>query len=100
MTLTIVRMIGPISTGIPCRTLSTLKRLRFPCWHAWEGKGRRADPALVVLDTQSVRAAASVPAAQNRRSGHCRFRIELPPAPTSRRRPAGNRETLKEKVRP
>jgi transposase len=32
-------------------------------WHAREKKGRRADPTLVVLDTQSVRAAASVPAA-------------------------------------
>jgi transposase len=30
-------------------------------WHAREGKGRRADPTLVVLDTQSVHAAASVP---------------------------------------
>jgi transposase len=32
-------------------------------WHAREGKGRRADPTLVVIDTQSVHAAASVPAA-------------------------------------
>jgi transposase len=32
-------------------------------WHAREKKGRKADPSLVVLDTQSVRAAASVPAA-------------------------------------
>ena len=32
-------------------------------WHSREQKGRRADPALVVLDTQSVHAAASVPAA-------------------------------------
>jgi transposase len=32
-------------------------------WHAREKKGRRADPSLVVLDTQSVHAAASVPAA-------------------------------------
>ena len=32
-------------------------------WHAREAKGRRADPSLVVLDTQSVHAAASVPAA-------------------------------------
>jgi transposase len=32
-------------------------------WHAREAKGRRADPTLVVLDTQSVHAAASVPAA-------------------------------------
>ena len=31
-------------------------------WHAREKKGRRADPSLVVLDTQSVHAAASVPA--------------------------------------
>jgi transposase len=31
-------------------------------WHAREAKGRRADPSLVVLDTQSVHAAASVPA--------------------------------------
>jgi transposase len=31
-------------------------------WHAREKKGRKADPSLVVLDTQSVRAAASVPA--------------------------------------
>jgi len=31
-------------------------------WHAREKKGRRADPTLVVLDTQSVHAAASVPA--------------------------------------
>jgi transposase len=31
-------------------------------WHAREQKGRRADPSLVVLDTQSVHAAASVPA--------------------------------------
>jgi transposase len=31
-------------------------------WHVREGKGRRADPTLVVLDTQSVHAAASVPA--------------------------------------
>jgi transposase len=30
--------------------------------HAREKKGRRADPALVVLDTQSVHSAASVPA--------------------------------------
>ena len=32
-------------------------------WHAREKKGRKADPSLVVLDTQSVHAAASVPAA-------------------------------------
>ena len=32
-------------------------------WHAREKKGREADPSLVVLDTQSVHAAASVPAA-------------------------------------
>jgi len=32
-------------------------------WHAREKKGRNADPSLVVLDTQSVHAAASVPAA-------------------------------------
>ena len=32
-------------------------------WQSREQKGRRADPALVVLDTQSVHAAASVPAA-------------------------------------
>jgi transposase len=32
------------------------------CWHAREARGRRADPSLVVLDTQSVHAAASVPA--------------------------------------
>ena len=32
-------------------------------WHAREAKGREADPSLVVLDTQSVHAAASVPAA-------------------------------------
>jgi len=32
------------------------------CWHAREKKGRRADPSLVVLDTQSVHAAAPVPA--------------------------------------
>jgi transposase len=31
-------------------------------WHAREKKGRRADPSLVVLDTQSLHAAASVPA--------------------------------------
>ncbi len=31
-------------------------------WHAREKKGRRADPGLVVPDTQSVHAAASVPA--------------------------------------
>ena len=31
-------------------------------WHAREARGRRADPALVVIDTQSVHAAASVPA--------------------------------------
>jgi transposase len=31
-------------------------------WHAREKQGRRADPSLVVLDTQSVHAAASVPA--------------------------------------
>ena len=31
-------------------------------WHAREKKGRQADPSLVVLDTQSVHAAASVPA--------------------------------------
>ena len=31
-------------------------------WHTREKKGRRADPSLVVLDTQSVHAAASVPA--------------------------------------
>jgi transposase len=31
-------------------------------WHARESKGRKADPSLVVLDTQSVHAAASVPA--------------------------------------
>ncbi len=31
-------------------------------WHAREARGRRADPSLVVLDTQSVHAAASVPA--------------------------------------
>jgi transposase len=31
-------------------------------WHAREKKGRNADPSLVVLDTQSVHAAASVPA--------------------------------------
>ena len=31
-------------------------------WHAREKKGRKADPSLVVLDTQSVHAAASVPA--------------------------------------
>jgi len=31
-------------------------------WHAREKKGRRADPGLVVLDTQSVHAAAPVPA--------------------------------------
>jgi transposase len=31
-------------------------------WHAREKQGRRAGPALVVLDTQSVHAAASVPA--------------------------------------
>jgi transposase len=31
-------------------------------WHAREKKGREADPSLVVLDTQSVHAAASVPA--------------------------------------
>jgi transposase len=30
-------------------------------WHAREKQGRRADPSLVVLDTQSVHAAASVP---------------------------------------
>jgi transposase len=32
-------------------------------WHAREKQGRKADPSLVVLDTQSVHAAASVPAA-------------------------------------
>jgi transposase len=32
-------------------------------WHAREKKGRKADPSLVVPDTQSVHAAASVPAA-------------------------------------
>jgi transposase len=32
------------------------------CWHAREKKGRKADPSLVVLDTQSVHSAASVPA--------------------------------------
>jgi transposase len=32
-------------------------------WHAREKKGRRAGPSLVVLDTQSVHAAAPVPAA-------------------------------------
>ena len=32
-------------------------------WHAREKKGRKADPSLVVLDTQSVHSAASVPAA-------------------------------------
>jgi transposase len=31
-------------------------------WHAREKQGRKADPGLVVLDTQSVHAAASVPA--------------------------------------
>ena len=31
-------------------------------WHAREKKGRKADPSLVVLDTQSVHAASSVPA--------------------------------------
>jgi transposase len=31
-------------------------------WHAREKRGRKADPSLVVLDTQSVHAAASVPA--------------------------------------
>ena len=31
-------------------------------WHAREKKGRKADPSLVVLDTQSVHCAASVPA--------------------------------------
>ena len=31
-------------------------------WHAREKKGRKADPGLVVLDTQSVHSAASVPA--------------------------------------
>jgi transposase len=31
-------------------------------WHAREKKGRKADPSLVVLDTQSVHAAAPVPA--------------------------------------
>jgi hypothetical protein len=31
-------------------------------WHAREQKGRRADPTLVVIDNQSVHAAASVPA--------------------------------------
>ena len=31
-------------------------------WHAREKRGRNADPSLVVLDTQSVHAAASVPA--------------------------------------
>ncbi len=31
-------------------------------WHARERKGRKADPSLVVLDTQSVHSAASVPA--------------------------------------
>jgi transposase len=31
-------------------------------WHAREKAGRKADPSLVVLDTQSVHAAASVPA--------------------------------------
>jgi transposase len=35
----------------------------LPRWHAREKKGRKADPSLVVLDTQSVRSAASVPAA-------------------------------------
>jgi transposase len=34
----------------------------LPRWHAREKKGRKADPSLVVLDTQSVRSAASVPA--------------------------------------
>jgi transposase len=32
-------------------------------WHAREKKSRRADPSLVVPDTQSVHAAAPVPAA-------------------------------------
>ena len=32
-------------------------------WHVREKTGRKADPSLVVLDTQSVHAAASVPAA-------------------------------------
>jgi hypothetical protein len=31
-------------------------------WHAREKRGRKADPGLVVPDTQSVHAAASVPA--------------------------------------
>ena len=31
-------------------------------WHAREARGRRADPSLIVIDTQSVHAAASVPA--------------------------------------
>ena len=31
-------------------------------WHAREARGRRADPSLVVIDTQSVHVAASVPA--------------------------------------
>jgi hypothetical protein len=34
----------------------------LPRWHAREEKGRTADPTLVVLGTQSVRAVASVPA--------------------------------------
>lgn len=39
------------------RTIHDLLR-----WHTREKKGRRADPSLVVLDTQSVHSAASVPA--------------------------------------
>jgi transposase len=31
-------------------------------WQVWEQRGRLADPALVVLDTQSVHAASGVPA--------------------------------------
>jgi transposase len=39
-------------------------------WHAREKKGRKADPGLVVPGTQSVHAAAPVPAATTGKSAH------------------------------
>lgn len=38
-------------------------------WQVRESRGRKADPSLVVLDTQSLRAAAGVPADTTGRDG-------------------------------
>jgi transposase len=60
-------------------------------WHAREKKGRRADPALVVPDTQSVHSAASVPAETTGRDGRGEEGARAQAVPGGGRPGAGHR---------